>query len=64
LQQLRANSLVASVSPGYRLSTGRAVLPVPDLPNGQKTWYESPRLRGLGRAEILAEARTKGGQAR
>ncbi len=62
VQQLRGSNLVSSVQAGYRLSNGRVVLPVPDLPAGRKTFYESPRLRGLGRTEILQEARSKGGR--
>ncbi len=57
---LRSSPNVKSVEIGFRLENGRAIVPVPQLPEGKKTWRESPRTAALSKGQILQEARGRG----
>jgi hypothetical protein len=57
---LRSSPNVKSVEIGFRLENGRAIVPVPQLPEGRKTWRESPRTAALSKGQILQEARGRG----
>jgi hypothetical protein len=62
LEALRGSANVRNVAVGYAVSADRAILPVPDLPEGRSTGLGDDPTSGLSDVEVLTKVKARGTQ--